>query len=115
MCFSTASRRISSAEMFLAEFAKAYAPAGKQIILVWDGAPAHVAKSVRVPERIRLVSLPPYTPELKPAEHWWPLVKEAAANDCFKELSALERHVCRRVKRLAEDRELISSHLCYHW
>ena len=103
------------AQLFLDEFAKAYAGEGKRIVLCWDGAPAHRAKGLRVPERITLVPLPAYTPELNPAEHLWPLVKEGVANDCFKDLSALERRVCRRVKKLAEDREVISSRLSYHW
>jgi transposase len=102
-------------QLFLDEFAKAYAVAGKQIILVWDGAPAHRAKSLRVPERITLVPLPAYTPELNPAETLWPLVKEGVANESFKELGALERRVCRRVRRLAEDCEMIASRLSYHW
>jgi hypothetical protein len=33
------------AQMFLDEFATRYAPEGKQIILCWDGAPAHRAKA----------------------------------------------------------------------
>ncbi len=102
-------------QILLDEFAKAYTPEGKQVILCWDMVPAHQAKSLQVPERIQLVSLPAHTPELNPAEHLWPLVKEGVANDCFKDLDALERHICRRVKWLAEDRELISSRLIYHW
>ena len=103
------------AQMFLDEFAKAYAKEGKQIILCWDGAPAHRGKSLQVPERITLVSLPPYTPELNPAESLWPLVKEGVANESFKDLGALEKRVCRRVRSLSADRELISSRLSYHW
>jgi transposase len=102
-------------QLFLDEFAKVYAPAGKRIVLCWDGAPAHRAKSLRVPERITLVSLPAYTPELNPAETLWPLVKEGVANDSFKDLGALEKRVCRRVRRLAENREGIASRLSYHW
>ena len=90
------------AQLFLDEFAKAYAGEGKQIVLCWGGAPAHRAKGLRVPERIRLVPLPAYSPELNPAETLWPLVKEGVANDSFKDLGALEKRVCRRVKRLAE-------------
>ena len=102
-------------QLFLDEFAKKYAPEGKQIILSWDGAPAHRARSLRVPERITLVSLPAYTPELNPAETIWPMVKESVANESFKDLGALEKRVCRRVKSIAEDRNLISSRLSYHW
>ena len=102
-------------QLFLDEFAKQYALEGKRIILCWDGAPAHRAKSLRVPERITLVSLPPYTPELNPAEQLWPLVKEGVANDSFKDIGALERRVCRRVRMISEVRETISSRLHYHW
>jgi transposase len=102
-------------QMFLDEFAKEYAPEGKRLILCWDGAPAHRAKGLRVPERIRLVALPAYTPELNPAEQLWPLVKEGVANDSFKDLAALERRVCGRVRSICEDQELIASRLNYHW
>jgi transposase len=76
-------------QMFLDEFANLYAVEGKQIILCWDGAPAHRAKGVRVPERITVVGLPAYRPELNPAGNLWPLVKEGVANESFKYLSAL--------------------------
>jgi hypothetical protein len=102
-------------QLLLDEFAKASAPAGKQIVRCWDGAPAHRAKRLRVPERITLVPLPAYTPELNPAETLWPLVKEGVANDSFKDLGALEKRVCRRVRRLAENREELASRLSYHW
>lgn len=102
-------------QMVLDEFAKAHAPTGKQIILVWDGAPAHRAKSLKVPERITIVRLPAYTPELNPAGHLWPLVKEGVANETFKDLAALGRRVCRRVRRISEDQERLASRLNYHW
>jgi len=102
-------------QKFLDEFAKAYAVKGKQIILVWDGAPAHRAKSLQVPERITIVGLPAYTPELNPAENLWPLVKEGVANASFKDLAALERRVCRRIRRISEDQERLASRLNYHW
>lgn len=103
------------AQLFLAELAKTHAPPGKRIVLYWDGAPAHRAKGLQVPERITLVQGLPYTPELNPAEKLWPLVKEGVANTCFKELGALERRVCRRVRCLSEERELIAARLKYHW
>jgi hypothetical protein len=102
-------------KLFLDEFAKANAPVGKQLILCWDGAPAHRAKSLRVPERITLASFPAYTPELNPAEKLWPLLKEGVDNECFKDLDVLARRVCRRVRKLCEEPEVISSRLSYHW
>lgn len=102
-------------QLFLDELAKQQAREGKRIILIWDGAPAHRARSLRVPERITLMVLPPYTPELNPAEHLWLLVKEGVANRCFKDLGALEKRVCARSRRISQDRGLISAQLNYHW
>ena len=62
--------RLDSAcvQAFLDEFARCHASEGKRILLVWDGAPAHRAAALQVPERISVVSLPAYTPELNPSE-----------------------------------------------
>jgi transposase len=102
-------------QLFLDEFAKANVVEGKQIILCWDGAPAHRAKSLRVPAPITLVNYPAYTPELNPAERLWSLLKEGVANESFKDLDALEKRVCRRVRKLCEEPEVISTRLSYHW
>jgi len=40
-------------------------------VLVLDNAGWHVAKTLRVPENITLLFLPPYSPELNPAERLW--------------------------------------------
>jgi hypothetical protein len=56
------------AQLFLDEIARTHVTAGKQVVLVWDGAPAHRAGELRVPERITIVPLPAYTPELNPTE-----------------------------------------------
>lgn len=87
-------------QLFLDAFAQAHAPAGKRVVLVVDGASAHRAKSLRVPERLSLVGLPAYTPELNPAERLWPLVKEGVANRTHESLASLEETVCGRCQRI---------------
>ena len=67
-------------QLFLDEFARSHAAASQRIVLVLDGATAHRAKALRVPECLTLVGLPAYTPELNPTERLWPLVKEGIAN-----------------------------------
>jgi hypothetical protein len=55
----------------LAEFAQAIgAGRGKQILLVCDGAGWHVSPQVQLPAGIHLHLLPPYSPELQPAERF---------------------------------------------
>ena len=44
---------------------------GSHGILVLDRAGWHVAKALKVPENLTLLHLPPYSPELNPAERLW--------------------------------------------
>lgn len=62
----------------LAEFAKDVgAGVDKRILLVLDGAGWHTSPNVVCPEGIAFVPLPPYSPELHPAERLWPLSNAA--------------------------------------
>lgn len=100
-------------QLFLDEFARVHAAAGKRVVLAVDGASAHRAKSLRVPERIRLVPLPAYTPELNPAERLWPLVKEGVANRTHESLAALEDKVCGRCQRITAAQ--VAALTSYRW
>jgi DDE superfamily endonuclease len=60
----------------LAEFAQVVgAGADKQILLVLDGAGWHVSPQVQIPVGLHLVFLPPYSPELQPAERQGHLIE----------------------------------------
>jgi hypothetical protein len=100
-------------QLFLDEFACQYATEGKRLVLVVDGASAHRAKSLQTPERITIVSLPAYTPELNPAERLWPLVKEGIANRPHDSIGALEEAVCTRCQRITAAQ--ITALTNYHW
>lgn len=82
-------------------------------LLVVDGASARRAKSLRVPERITLVSLPAYTSELNPAERLWPLVREGVANRTHETLAPLEEAVCGRCQRITGAQ--VTTLTNYHW
>jgi len=48
-------------------------------IMVLDSGAFHKAKKLRIPENIALVFLPPYSPELNPAEKMWrPSIKDSS-------------------------------------
>jgi transposase len=71
-------------EVELAEFARQVgASPRKQIVLVLDRAGWHTSLKLRVPEHVHLLFLPPYSPELQPAEHLWPLTNAALVNQHF--------------------------------
>ena len=74
----------------LAEFAAATgAGPKKRIVLVIDQAGWHVSDEVVIPEGLQIVYLPPYSPELQPAEHLWSLSDEALVNEHFDDLDGL--------------------------
>jgi hypothetical protein len=100
----------------LSEFA-AYTGAGPElrVVLVVDGAGWHVSKDLEVPEGIHLCFLPPYSPELQPAEHLWPMVNEELANRSFESLDELEEVALQRCRRLRNDPEAISNATMFHW
>jgi transposase len=39
------------------------------LIMILDGAGWHRSTELKIPDNIRLVHLPPYSPELNPVEH----------------------------------------------
>lgn len=84
------------------------------IILVLDGAGYHTLP-LAVPEGIRLVYLPAYTPELQPAETLWVHVDEPIVNRHFDTLAELDAVVADRCVALANDRDLIQSQAGFHW
>jgi transposase len=103
-------------EKLLADFARTLG-AGRDriIILVLDGAGWHTEPNLAVPDGLRLVYLPPYTPELQPAEHLWPLVDEPVANRYFKTLDDLDAVLAERCRFLDNNPELVAAHTNFHW
>ena len=72
----------------------------KQILLVLDGAGWHSCKNLVVPQGIHLQVLPPYSPELQPAEQLWRLADEPIVNRCFDTLDDLEDVLEQRCRTL---------------
>jgi hypothetical protein len=100
----------------LAAFATdAGAGPAKEVLLVLDGAGWHVAKDLAVPDHLHPAFLPPYSPELQPAERLWPLANEAVANRCFDDLPALSGALEPHCLALARRPELIRGHTLFGW
>ena len=91
------------------------AGADKQILLILDGAGWHDSQKVVVPDGIHLVFLPPYSPELQPAERLWTLADEPLANRCFDTLDQLEDVLEQRCRTLSSMQEEIQDLTHYHW
>lgn len=87
----------------------------KRILLVLDQAGWHLSTDLAVPEGITLVPLPPYSPELQPAEHWWELIDAPVSNRVFHSLEELEGVLGARIRVLSERKEQIRSTTLFHW
>ena len=62
-------------------------------IIVLDNAPAHTAKKIVIPDNIRLVFQPPYSPEVNPIERFWQFIKDKLAWQFFDNLQSLNDFV----------------------
>jgi len=59
------------------------------IVMVLDGASSHKSKELKIPKNVSLLRLPPYSPELNPAEQIWNILRRNYfANRVFDALDA---------------------------
>lgn len=74
---------------YLLEFSKYKENELKIIIL--DNAGFHSLKKFEIPNNIRLIRIPPYSPELNPAEKVWQYIKSFYKNKVFEKLSNVKK------------------------
>lgn len=82
-------------QIFLHEFSQSD-PLEYKIMILDNGA-FHKAKRLNIPKNIGLIFLPPYSPELNPAEKVWAKFKRDFTNKLFKSLDELDvyiSHLC---------------------
>jgi putative transposase len=80
------------------------------ILMLIDQAGWHTSQKLELPENIRLIKLPPRSPELNPAEHIWEELREKNfANKAFKDLDEVEDKLCQGLNGLAKNPERLRS------
>ncbi len=85
-------------------------------LMFLDGAGWHTAKDVRIPSTMKLLWLPPYSPELNPAEHIWEYMRENDfGNDHFNILDDVEDRLCVPPRRLTKQPSPVKSITCFDW
>lgn len=63
-------------------------------VVIQDQAGFHITnEDSRVPENVRLLGLPPYSPELNPVEQFGNLIKRQTGNRLYQSLEKLEGHI----------------------
>ena len=68
-----------------------------------------------IPEGIHLLHLPPYSPELQPAERLWVLSDEPLENRYWETIEELEAILAQRCVVLQGQPEVIRAHTNFHW
>lgn len=72
-------------------------------LLVLDNGAFHKAKALNIPDNILLIFLPPYSPELNPAEKIWAKFKRDFTNKLFNTIDDLSVYVCHLAINLTKD------------
>ena len=86
--------------VFLQELGKAYP--NDMILLVCDGAAWHKAKALEILDNIRLLFLPPATPEMNPIEQIWKEIrKRGFRNELFQTLEKVVVRLCDTIRSLS--------------
>lgn len=100
--------------LFLAEVAQRHAH--EFILMVMDQAGWHLAGDLSVPENMRLLFLPPYSPELNPAEHLSDALREDCfANHVFANLNAVEHALTAGIRALEANPKRTQSMTGFKW
>lgn len=101
--------------IFLNEVAHRY-PNNENIVMVLDRASWHRGRSMTLPNNIRLLSLPPYSPELNPVEHLWEEIREKNFhNKSFDTLTAVENHLTAALSALENNSARVHSITAWDW
>ena len=86
------------------------------VVMVLDGAPSHRASFLHVPKNMKLLRLPPYSPELNPAERLWEELREKDfANRVFGSLGAAMAQAARGLRRLEQSGPALQSLTGWQW
>ena len=100
--------------LFLGEVAERHAQ--EFVVMVMGQAGWHLASELSVPTNMRLIFLPPYSPELNPAEHLWKSLREDCfANHVFADLDAVERTLSKGLATLEADSVRTQSMTGFKW
>ena len=101
-------------QVFLDEIAIRY-PAEK-ILMVLDGAGWHRSGELKLPDNLKLLPLPPYSPELNPVENIWDELKEKFfTNRVFDSHEALEQQLFTGLRHIEQNNEKNRSIAAWPW
>jgi len=85
-------------------------------IVIWDQAGFHPKPEIHtVPNRVHLVALPPYSPELNPVEAIGDLIKDRIGNALWNRFADLERAISEELRPLYESADAVRRLVSHPW
>lgn len=101
--------------IFLAQFSQTLAPEVHAVVLL-DSAGWHCSKKLQVPANLTLLRLPPYSPELNPAElPWREMRREHLSNRVFENEDVLEEGIGQAWVQITQDPQRVRSLCAFPW
>lgn len=95
--------------LYLEELGKEYKES--KLLLIMDQAGWHRSKDLKIPSNIKIIFLPPYSPELNPVEKlWFWLKKEVTHNRVYMTINDLMNALEKEFQKLTDWQML---NLCY--
>jgi transposase len=86
------------------------------ILMFMDQAGWHKAKALIIPANVRLLHVPPYSPELNPAEHLWEEIREKwFPNLVFRSITAVEDTLMEALATLEHDSQRVAGLTGFDW
>jgi len=103
-----------SMNRFVGQISKKYCK--EFVVMVLDGASSHKSKDLAVPNNVSFVLLPPYSPELNPAEQIWNMLRrDYFANRVFDSLAAAIKQAEKGLATMAADKIAMKSLSNWPW
>ena len=86
------------------------------IIMFMDKASWHTAGKLKIPDNMKLLFLPPYSPQLNPVEHLWKEVREKYfSNIVFDNIDSVEDRLMEALIYMNQSPEIVKSFSAFNW
>ncbi len=86
------------------------------IIMFMDKASWHTAGKLKIPDNMKLLFLPPYSPQLNPVEHLWKEVREKYfSNVVFDSIDSVENRLMEALIFMNQSPEIVKSFSAFNW
>lgn len=103
----------SNTKIFLKKLKEAYPT--KHIVVILDNAPFHRLKIFQWMERLTLIFLPPYSPQLNPTERFFEELRKTTANRIFDTLEEHEKKIEGKIIEYGNDARAVRRLAGYDW